>query len=342
MTMKLLEAGLSTTVQDLGRVGYQQYGVVVSGVMDETAAKIANVLIGNMEYDAVLELTLIGPTLLFQQNALISICGADLSATIDGKPAPMWKPVYVKEGSILRFGRPQLGCRTYLAAAGGFDLPIVMGSRSTYVRGGIGGFHGRPLDKGDVLKLNGIKSSHTRVLEQFLCKRMNSASFCTTTWTVSYQMKPNYQKDPVIRFIKGPHFEHFTEATKKRILNDAYQVTSNSDRMGYRLSGSPLELSKNLELLSEAVTMGTIQVPKDGQPIILMADRQTIGGYPKIGYVASVDFPVLAQVLPGNQLTFQEISILDAQKLLLQREKLFSKCKIGLIQAFRRMNDGSD
>jgi antagonist of KipI len=322
MTIKVLEQGLSTTVQDLGRIGFQQYGVVVGGVMDEVAAKIANILIGNNENDAVVEMTLIGPTLLFEQDTLISLCGADLSASIGGEPVPLWKPIFVKEGSILRFGRPQQGCRTYLAVAGGIDVPLVMESRSTYVRGGIGGYQGRTLQKGDILKCNPNRRHYPSDVAKFLRTQIWSGSFKTVNWTVSSIIK-------------------FTERSKEEFLSEKYKVTPNSDRMGYRLSAKALKLNTAVELLSEAVTMGTIQVPNDGQPIILMADRQTIGGYPKIGYVASIDFPVLSQVMPGENLTFKEISIQDAQRLLLKRDQLISKVKIGISLAFRRMKNGS-
>lgn len=340
MTIKVLEPGLSTTVQDLGRIGFQQYGVVVGGVMDEIAARIANALIGNKEDHAVLELTLMGPTMLFQRDTLISICGADLSAEMDGVTVPLWRPIYVKAGSTLKFGRPHLGCRAYLAIAGGIDVPLVMKSRSTYVRGRIGGYKGRALQKGDVLNQNSIKSNHTKSLLRFLSRQLSSNSFYRVNWTVSSQVKPIYKRDPEIRFIKGPQFDLFTKNSKEQFLNEKYQVTSNSDRMGYRLSATALELSEPIELLSEAVTMGTIQVPNDGQPIILMSDRQTIGGYPKIGYVASIDFPVLSQVMPGEKLTFKEITLHDAQKLLIEREKELLELRIGLSLAFRRMRNG--
>ncbi|MGM0874778.1 MAG: biotin-dependent carboxyltransferase family protein [Bacillota bacterium] len=342
MTIKVLEPGLSTTVQDLGRIGFQQYGVVVGGVMDKVAARIANTLIGNMENDAVLELTLMGPTLLFQSDTLISICGADLSAKIDEVPVPLWRPIFVREGSILRFGRPQQGCRAYLALAGGIDVPLVMESRSTYVRGGIGGYQGRAMKRGDVFNHNPIKSNHTNYLAEVLSRQIGSDHFKTVNWSVSSRVKPIYKKDLEIRFIKGPQYDQFTEKSREQFLTEHYQVTSNSDRMGYRLSATALELSNHIERLSEAVTMGTIQVPNDGQPIILMADRQTIGGYPKIGYVASIDFSVLSQVMPGEKLTFKEISIHDAQRLLFEREQMLSEIRIGISLAFRRMKNGSN
>lgn len=342
MTLKVIDPGLSTSVQDLGRIGFQQYGVVVGGVMDEIAARIANVLIGNKEEDAVLELTLMGPTLLIQKDTVISICGADLSAKIDRVPVPLWKPIFVKEGSILHFGRPQKGCRAYLAIAGGMDVPLIMGSRSTYVRGGFGGYQGRALQEGDVLTQNPYKSKKTTCLMDYLGRKISSTPFHTVHWTVSSKIKPMYDKNPEIHFIKGPQFDQFSVKSKQRFVTEHYQVTSKSDRMGYRLSGTALELTSQVELLSEAVTMGTIQVPNDGQPIILMADRQTIGGYPKMGFVASIDFPVLAQVMPGEKLTFKEITINEAQRLLIEREHALSELRSGISLVFRRMKNGAN
>jgi antagonist of KipI len=255
---------------------------------------------------------------------------------------PLWKPIYVKGGSILKFGRPKKGCRAYLAIAGGIDVPVVMNSRSTYVRGSIGGFLGRMLQKDDMFSQKPTISNQTKNLKEFLSRQIDSYPFQTVKWTITAKLTSIYKKNPEIRFIKGPHFDHLTEKSKDNFLTEQYKVTTNSDRMGYRLQATSLQLSKPIELLSEAVTMGTIQVPNDGQPIILMADRQTIGGYPKIGYVASIDMPVLAQVLPGEKLTFTEISIEVAQKLLLKREQTLSEIKIGILLVLRRILHGSN
>lgn len=331
-----------TTIQDLGRVGFQQYGVVVGGVMDEMAAKIANLLLGNDEGDAVLELTLIGPSLSFETDQLISICGADLTPAIDGISVPLWRPVFVRKGSLLSFGRPKKGCRSYLAVAGGFEVPVVMNSRSTYIRGGFGGYNGRALKKEDLLCPREELGSQSLELLSYLKDQNKTTSFQTVSWAISTELKPHYVKDPIIRFIKGPQFDDFTKDAKRRFLTHSFQVTPQSDRMGYRLSGERLELQHPLNLLSVAVTMGTIQVPNDGQPIILMSDRQTIGGYPKIGYVASVDLPTLSQVMPGEKINFKEISLQESQSLLLKREAFLKELTVGISLAIRRMKDGAD
>ncbi|WP_226667962.1 biotin-dependent carboxyltransferase family protein [Metabacillus litoralis] len=342
MTIEVLEPGLSTTVQDLGRYGFQEYGVVVSGVMDEYAAKIANALVGNNDDDPLLEITLIGPTLVFKSEAIISICGADLSAKIDGVDITLWRPVYIKPGSVLTFGRPIEGCRCYLAVAGGYDVPIVMNSSSTYSRGAIGGYHGRPLKKDDLLKINEFSSENNKILLRYLSELSCSKSgFTSVSWTVSSQIKEIYRRKSVIRFMKGPQYFDFTKKSLENFETIPFQVKTNSDRMGYRLQSTKLEYNQKKDLLSEAVTKGTIQVPHDGQPIILMADCQTIGGYPKIGYVATVDLPILSQVIPGEKISFEEISLGDAQKLLINREKLVKQLKIGLFLAIRRMVHGA-
>ena len=222
------------------------------------------------------------------------------------------------------------------------DVPMIMGSRSTYVRGGFGGHQGRVLQEGDILKQNPLKRKETICLMDYLSRKTSSTPFHTVRWTVSSKIKPMYHKNPEIHFIKGPQFEQFSMQSKERFVTEHYQVTSKSDRMGYRLSGTALELTSQVEFLSEAVTMGTIQVPNDGQPIILMADCQTIGGYPKIGTVASIDFSVLAQAMPGEKLTFKEIPINEAQRLLIEREHAFSELRNGISLAIRRMKNGTN
>lgn len=338
MTIDVIEPGLSTTVQDTGRYGFQEYGVVVSGVMDEHAAIIANALVGNDDHEPLLEVTLIGPTLIFRNEAIISLCGADLSAKINDVTVPLWKPIYIKEGSTLTFGRPIKGCRSYLAIAGGLDVPVVMNSSSTYSRGKIGGYNGRLLRKDDVLHKKEAISEFSQILFNYFKSHITSEeAFRYVPWIVSTRLIEMYSEKSPIRFIKGPQYFDFTEESLERFRKESFQVLTNSDRMGYRLKSFKLELKQNIDLLSEAVTMGTIQVPPDGQPIILMADRQTVGGYPKIGYVASIDLPLLSQVIPGEKLSFEEISLEKAQKLLIDREKLVKELKLGLLLAIRRM-----
>ncbi|WP_175638667.1 5-oxoprolinase subunit C family protein [Metabacillus schmidteae] len=336
MTIKVTQPGILTTIQDMGRKGFQQYGVAVGGVMDEVAARISNLLVGNSEDEAVIELTVIGPSLLFEQEYLISICGADLSAKVDNIPVPLWRPVLVKKGSRLTFGRPKNGCRSYVAVAGGLDIPIIMNSRSTYIRGKIGGINGRALKKGDQLQPKEHRSLEAQVLTEFLKRKEESAPFHCVNWMIPPHMRSINKKNSDIRIIKGPQFTMFSSASQDRFLAEEYKVTPQSDRMGYRLSGAKLEVTSQHNLLSEAVPMGTIQVPNDGQPIVLMSDHQTIGGYPKIGYVISVDLPGLSQIMPGEYIKFMEVSVSEAQHLLLKRERAIKEIKIGISLAIRR------
>lgn len=318
MSIQVIHPGLLTTVQDLGRSGFQKYGVIVGGAMDRFAARMANLLVGNEEGEAVLEVTLRGPTLHFREDVMIAICGGRLSPTIDEVPVPDWRPVYVKRGSVLKFGPCTVGCRAYLAVAGGLDVPKVMGSRSTYLRAGLGGFQGRALKKGDVLPVKPPASGAEQLKKRWFPSP--AEPFTAADFFLSNEVLPAYRSQPVIRFIRGREFGFFTPESREKLVSSSYRVTPQSDRMGYRLEGPSLSLQKPLELISEAVSIGTVQVPPDGNPIILMADRQTTGGYPKIAQIASVDLPVVAQVKPGESVTFREISLEEAQMLYLEQE----------------------
>ncbi|MFC7062025.1 biotin-dependent carboxyltransferase family protein [Halobacillus seohaensis] len=316
--MKIVKDGLLTTIQDLGRTGYQKYGVIASGSMDTYAHRIANLLVGNDEHEATIETTLLGPVIKFQKNTLISICGGDLSPTIDGQQVGMWKSIFVKSGALLKFGRPQSGCRSYIAIAGGMDIAKVMESHSTYIRAKIGGYEGRALQTDDEISL---RSSPDYQFET------GSSNFVETDWAIAAHMIPNYSSRPVISLINGPQYEWFDEKSKHSLYSEAFKVSSQSDRMGYRMNGPTLSLQNSKELISEAVAFGSIQVPPDGNPIILLADRQTTGGYPKIGQVASIDLPILCQMKPGEQLTFKEITLAQAQKAYIQQEHAIQQLK---------------
>ena len=329
MSMKVLRSGLLTSVQDLGRFGMQKHGVIVSGAMDAFALRVANLLVGNEEGDAVLEITMQGPILQFMEDSLIAICGGDLSPAINGHAISQWRPIFVKKGSQLTFGAVQSGCRSYLAAAGGINVPKVMNSRSTYLRAGIGGFCGRALKNGDELKLKRPSNLALRRMHR-LSEKAGSSSFSISDWSVSKEILPDYFPSSTIRVIPGGQFDWFTPQTREQFFKEDFFVTPQSDRMGYRLSGPQLQLTEARELVSEAVTAGTIQVPSDGNPIVLMADRQTTGGYPKIAQVATIDIPILAQMKPGEKIRFQKIQLEEAQELLRSREKELRLLKQGL------------
>ncbi|MBA9025902.1 5-oxoprolinase subunit C family protein [Peribacillus huizhouensis] len=324
MTVKVLNQGLLTSVQDLGRYGSQQYGVIVSGAMDKYSLRVANLLVGNKENEGALEITLLGTTLQFERDRLIAITGGDLLATIDGKKAVTWRPLLVRKGSVLQFKSPLKGCRAYIAFAGGIAIPEVMGSKSTYLRAGIGGFKGRALKKEDVLEFDEMNEFNTSLFQQ-LDQRNDDF-----TWTVKYDALINLEQTQTIRVIKGPEFDRFDEKSKKTLFSEPYVLTTQADRMGYRMEGPPLSLAKEFELLSEGVTYGTIQVPPDGNPIILMADRQTTGGYPKIGQIISADLPSMGQLQPNAKIHFKEISHEEAVMELLMKEQIINEIKIGI------------
>ena len=317
--LKILKNSLQTTVQDLGRNGFQKYGVIASGAMDPYAHRLANLLVSNEEQAATLEITLVGPAIEFTEDTVIALCGGDLSPKLDGQAAPMWRMLSVKKGNTLTFGEPRMGARCYLAIAGGIDVPEVMGSRSTYLRAGIGGFHGRALEKGDEVQIGQISRHQLSLLVQ----EAKSGS--------DWLLPPvRYFEEPIIRMMPGRQFDLFDDNSKKRIFREPFAVSSNSDRMGYRLEGPHLALENPEELISEAVAFGSVQVPVDGNPIVLLADRQTTGGYPKIGQVASVDLPLISQLKPGQQLRFKEISLADAQQRWIEQEQSIRQLKAAI------------
>ncbi|MBT2571346.1 biotin-dependent carboxyltransferase family protein [Planococcus sp. ISL-110] len=315
--MKILKSGLQTTVQDLGRTGFQKYGVIASGAMDPFAHRLANLLVGNNEQAATLEITLVGPAIQFTEDALIAVCGGDLSPKVDGSTVRTWQTLAVRKGNTLTFGEPRVGARCYLAIAGGINVQKVMDSRSTYLRAGIGGFQGRALEKGDELPV-GQASLQQKVLQH------SEKGF---DWLLP---PARYFEEPVIRMMPGRQFDLFDEASKARIFQEAFAVSPNSDRMGYRLEGPCLALETPAELISEAVAFGSVQVPGDGNPIVLLADRQTTGGYPKIGQVASVDLPLISQLKQGQQLRFKKISMADAQQRWIEQEQSIRQIKAAI------------
>lgn len=320
MSLSIIRHGLLTTVQDLGRPGYQHLGVVVSGAMDALALRVANLLVGNNEDAAGLEITLLGPTLRFEADHLLALTGADLSPTFDGQPAPMHRPVAVRAGTVLAFGAARAGCRTYLAVAGGLAVPLVLSSRATYLRAALGGWHGRALQAGDELPV--FEPTATgRQLRQAVASASLAASWVAARWTPGSALCPHPHAQPLIRAVRGPEYGQFAETSQRAFWREPFTITPAADRMGYRLSGPALERVTTPELLSSAVTFGTVQVPPGGQPIALLADAQTTGGYPRLAQVCSVDFPALAQARPGQQLRFQEVSLAEAQALYLAQER---------------------
>lgn len=321
MSIRVIRQGLLTTIQDMGRSRYQKYGVTVGGAADRNAARIANMLVGNEESEAVLELTLAGAELCFEREQLIAVCGGDMTPKINGKQIPMWRPVLVMEGSILKLASCVSGCRAYVAVAGGIDVPNIMGSRSTYQRASIGGLEGRPLRNGDVVN---VGTPHKGSLSERMIvalKAESNGTFVAARWHVGHFANGSDQEVIEIRAMRGAHISRLAGESRKRLFGQTFRISYQSDRMGCRLEGERLQLVVTDELLSEAVTCGTVQLPAGGQPIMLLADRQTTGGYSRIAQVAAVDLSVAAQLKPGDVFRFTEVTQQRSEALMLEAER---------------------
>lgn len=325
MSITVLKPGLLTTIQDLGRYGYQRYGVVVSGAMDTYAVRLANIVVGNDENEGALEITLMGPSLSIEKGNLISITGANISPTINGKKVPMGRPVYINEDCVLKFGGCINGCRCYLAVAGGFDVPTFMKSKSTYLRGKLGGKDGRALKKDDVLEVGSKNHTSLNIINK-LKESTEKGSFVYSKWYVK-NFKEDNSDDSVIRVFEDRQFEKVTSESIDEFFKLPFVIDTKSDRMGYRLNGPKIKFKENIEMISEEVSFGTIQIPPDGNPIILLADRATAGGYPKMAHVASCDIEKLVQLKPSCKIKFKKITLREAEKLYLKREKYINDLK---------------
>ncbi|OZI77376.1 biotin-dependent carboxyltransferase family protein [Bordetella genomosp. 12] len=326
MSITVLKPGMLSTFQDEGRYGYQHQGIPVAGAMDERAHRLANLLAGNNAQPATLEITLTGPTLRFDSAACLAVTGADLDATLDGKPLPLHRPLIARPGAVLAFGAPVRGARAYLAVYGGFALDPVMDSSSTYLRSGFGGWQGRALRKNDRIGLARPLQGQAEVLDALAQALWDTRIYLPAT------LRP--QTRDTLRVLPGPHWEEFSERARTDFLNHAFRISAQSDRMGYRLQGPALRMERPRQILSEATCFGTIQVPAGGEAIVLMADRQTTGGYPKLAQIASVDLPSLAQRMPGEEVRFALIDLEQAQELDAARARAFDDLHASL-QALR-------
>jgi len=306
MEVNIIRAGMLTTMQDIGRRGHRAAGVPLSGAMDPVALRMANLLVGNPEDTPGIEFILTGPELVFASDVLVAIGGGDFGVL------PSWQPAVIGSGERVKFGNARRGCRGYLAVAGGFRITPVLGSCSTFVRGGFGGWKGRAFRDGDVLEAAG---SERRI---------------TGKWRIDERILPAYSPAPELRVLPGAQADEFGDD----IFAGKFEVSSQSDRMGVRLHGSGLVRHATREVASATVVPGTIQVPPDGQPIVLMADAQTIGGYPQIGHVISVDLPLVAQLRPGDTVRFRKITLAEAHELLLARERAMGILREGLALKF--------
>lgn len=300
MSVEVVRAGVLTTLQDRGRGGGAMLGVGATGPMDDVAPRLANALVGNASDAAVLEITLVGPRLRFDEAATIALTGAEHPAV------PMWRPVRIDAGTVLDIGTARRGARAYLAIAGGFVVGSVLGSASTDVNAGLGGLDGRPLREGDRLTI-GPAGQRAREPQP--------------TW--SLDPRPWFDADPAIpiRLLHGTHYEALDAASRRALFEHAFRIAPDSNRVGFRLHGPRLALSAPVEMVSEPLVAGTLQLPAGGQPIALMAEHPTIGGYPRIGHVAAVDIATLAQRRPGDIVRFAGIDLDSAQTRYLERER---------------------
>jgi antagonist of KipI len=300
--------------------------------MDVFALETANALVGNAAGAAALEITLIGPELVFRTDALIAICGADLSPTVQGAAVPQWRPVFVRRGSALVFGAAASGCRAYVAAAGGVAVPAALGSRSTLARAALGGLRGRALRDGDEVPVGHATRAAQRLAQALARAAAPAAPLAATRWHALGSALPPYAAAPAVRVTRGAEHARFDAASQSALTAQPYAVTPRGDRMGVRLAGASLHLSEasTEQLVSEPVTAGTLQVPPDGTPVLLLADRQTTGGYPRIAQIAAVDMPVVAQVPPGGQLHFVEIDPVEAEWLYLAGRLELERLKTGI------------
>lgn len=316
-TVKILMSGPLTTIQDEGRPAYQQSGMSVSGVMDFYSFRAANLLVGNRETEAVLECTLLGPTLQFTGDSVLAVTGAEAPMKLNGRPAPMWQTLAVKSGDQISFGPAAKGIRLYIAFAGGIDVPVVMESKSTYLKAKVGGLHGRSLKSGDELGLNQAGVD----LRKIALKKAEG------------KIVPKFRSSLILRTVLGPQDDYFTAKGLKTFLTEPYTVSNESDRMGYRLEGTAIEQKNGGDIISDGIVMGAIQVPSNGKPIALMADRQTTGGYTKIATVATADLPLLGQARPGDQVRFQKITVQEAQELRKDFERKMTLFRLCLLPA---------
>lgn len=304
--------GVLTTIQDEGRYGYEQFGMSPSGPMDLKAFRTANLLAGNPAGESALEATVLGPALRFDQENVIALTGADMQPVLNGRPCPMYQAVAVRAGDLLKLGAAKTGCRTYIAFAGGLDVPLVMGSRATALQNRVGGFQGRKLAKGDAV---GFRAP-------------NPALPLPRTAPIPV----HGGHEVAIRVVLGPQDDAFTREGMETFLGRPYTVSKDFDRMGCRLEGPVIEHKTDGNIISDGMVTGAIQVPTAGQPIIMLAERQTVGGYTKIATVISADLPLVGQCKTGDTIRFQAVSMEEAHRAWREANRELEELKARLDQ----------
>lgn len=334
--IEVLRAGLLTSVQDLGRAGYRMSGVCAAGALDTLALHVANRLVGNPPNAAGLEVTAGPVSLRFTQTTRVALSGADFKATLDNTPVHAWWSFSVEAGQILRLHTPKIGMRAYIALSGGIDVAPILGSRSTDLKAAFGGLNGRALKNGDRLPLGTPQTVQVLQIPAFGIKAPGWCHFDRTN--IVEENKPSLHGAPcttTVRVMPGPEYACFTASSHESFWSEPWLITTSSNRMGYRLAGAELKRTKNIELLSHAVLPGTIQVPGNGQPIVLMNDAQTTGGYAKIGIVIQADLWRLAQARLASALRFTECTIAEARIAYADLQHYLAHIEAAIEQQYR-------
>lgn len=303
--IEILAPGLSTTVQDLGREGFGPMGISPSGAADPISLRLGNHLVANHERAPALEMTLLGGTFRFPQGAIIALAGSEFDADLDGNPVDLWTAMEARPGQTLRIGPTRAGARCYLCVQGGIDVNRFLGSASTHVLTGLGGLNGRPLRKGDILNIAPAAGQYLRR-------------------TLDPQIVERFSHRTVLRVTSGPQSDWFPESSLRLFYASEYRVAEDSSRMGLRLEGSPVPARSGQQMITEGVSLGAVQITGGGQPIILLVDQQTTGGYPKIANVISADAHRLGQLRPRDQFRFERIELEAARSLLREQEELLA------------------
>lgn len=323
MGILIKEAGVLDTIQDLGRYGYRKLGINPSGVMDNNALRLINIILGNAENKPALEMHFPACQIVFDRPVVFALGGADFDAVLDKSPIQNWKTYQAREGSILKFRTKISGNRCYFAIENGFEIEEWLGSASTNLAASIGGIEGRKLKKGDQIRSYKTPAGDKR----------------SVGFEIATSLRPVSKTIQMIRVTKGIEYRDLTALSEQRFYQDAYEITNNSDRMGYRLDGNSLHLLSRSELLSSAVGFGTIQLPPNGKPLVLMADHQTTGGYPKIAHVIKSDLHLIGQMGPGDKILFELVSLDEAEKIDEQFERDLAYLRMGV--KFKQ-NDAND
>ena len=328
MSLTIIKAGVLDTIQDLGRYGYGSWGVNPGGAMDRYATQVAQLLVGNETCEAAIEMHFPAPQILFNKTMLISITGGDFTPVLNDQPVSLWKPIVVRKNTILQFLQWRQGARCYLAVHGGFRIEKWLDSNSTNLKAGAGGWMGRKLEKNDEIRVGESRISYGGLLKEDIdLKCLN--------WRASIRIV--YANANEIHFIPGNEWNILTEDSKKHLLSESFSIHSLSDRMGYHLTGIPLTVSAHSELLSSGVSFGTMQLLPGGQIIVLMADHQTTGGYPRIGHIISAHLPKFAQLRPGDAVRFVMTDIQAAEDILLSQQRELNILKRSCIRNLNKM-----